>query len=262
MRHVPKAELHQRVRRALALVKLSEYADRRPKQLSGGQQQRVAIARALVIEPKVLLLDEPLSNLDAKLRKEMRVELRRLLKSTNVASIFVTHDQEEAMVLSDHIVLMNAGAVEQRGSPREIYQQPRSLFAAAFVGAANFIRGVVVEVAANGLAIIEIDGIRLRGTACGDLGPDTPATLVVKHEHVQVANDDPVDGVNVATCTFEIANFVGPSLQMHCVFRGQPVVGLVPATKRAMPRVTAGAPLHLSFHEVDALIFPGHAAPK
>ena len=259
MRHVRKTELQERVRRALTLVKLSEYADRRPKQLSGGQQQRVAIARALVIEPRVLLLDEPLSNLDAKLRKEMRVELRRLLKSTRVASIFVTHDQEEAMVLSDHIILMNAGAVEQRGSPREIYQQPRSLFAAAFVGAANFMRGVVVDVSANGSAIIEIGGVRLRGTACGDLGPDAPATLVVKHEHVHLATDERIDGLNVAECTFEIANFVGPSLQMHCVFRGQPVVGLVPATKRAMPRVEAGEPLRLAFHEVDALIFPGHA---
>jgi putative spermidine/putrescine transport system ATP-binding protein len=256
MRRVPKAERQDRVRRALTLVKLSEYADRRPKQLSGGQQQRVAIARALVIEPKVLLLDEPLSNLDAKLRKEMRVELRRLLKSTHVASIFVTHDQEEAMVLSDHIVLMNAGTVEQRGSPREIYQQPRSLFAAAFVGAANFIHGVVVEVSASGSAIIEIDGARLRGTACGDLRPDVPATLVVKHEDVQIATDDSIDGQNVAECTFEIANFVGPSLQMHCAFRGQPVVGLVPATKRTMPQVEAGAPLRLAFHEADALIFP------
>jgi len=160
------------------------------------------------------------------------------------------------MVLSDHIVLMNAGAVEQRGSPREIYQQPRSLFAAAFVGAANFMHGVVVEVSASGSAIIEIDGTRLRGTACGDLGPDVPATLVVKHEDVQLATDDPIDGQNVAECTFEIANFVGASLQMHCAFRGQPVVGLVPATRRTMPQVEAGAPLRMAFHEADALIFP------
>src|SRR5690606_11375206 len=128
-----------RVARALELVKLSAFAERRPKQLSGGQQQRVAIARALVIEPRVLLLDEPLSNLDAKLRHEMRLELRRLLKQTHFATIFVTHDQEEAIVLSDRTVLMNDGRIEQQGTPREMYNRPGTLFAASFLGQANFL---------------------------------------------------------------------------------------------------------------------------
>jgi putative spermidine/putrescine transport system ATP-binding protein len=257
MRRVRQAEARARVQRALALVKLSQFADRRPKQLSGGQQQRVAIARALVIEPKVLLLDEPLSNLDAKLRQEMRVELRRLLRSTNVASIFVTHDQEEAMVLSDHIVLMNAGEVEQRGSPREIYQQPRSLFAATFVGSANFLRGEVLDVAADGTAAIEAGGARLRGTACGELRPGGPATLVVKHEHVALATSA-AHAANVVDCRFEIANFIGPSLQLHCSLDGQPLVGLIPATIRALPEPRPGTSLRLAFPETDALVFPGH----
>jgi putative spermidine/putrescine transport system ATP-binding protein len=261
MRKVPQAEAHERVRRALALVKLSQFADRRPKQLSGGQQQRVAIARALVIEPKVLLLDEPLSNLDAKLRQEMRVELRRLLRSTNVASVFVTHDQEEAMVLSDHIILMNAGEVEQRGSPREIYQQPRSLFAATFVGSANFVRGEVVDVTADGVATIRTDGVQLRGTACGDLATGAAATLVVKHEHVRLAASGGDTG-NLVDCTFEIANFIGPSLQLHCSLAGQPLVGLIPASKRSMPEPQAGSGLRLAFPEGDALVFPGHVQPS
>ena len=261
MRRIPQAEAHERVRRALALVKLSQFADRRPKQLSGGQQQRVAIARALVIEPKVLLLDEPLSNLDAKLRQEMRVELRRLLRSTNVASIFVTHDQEEAMVLSDHIILMNAGEVEQRGSPREIYQQPRSLFAATFVGAANFVRGEVIDVTADGIATIETEGVQLRGTACGDLAAGAAATLVVKHEHVGLAANGSGTG-NVVDCKFEIANFIGPSLQLHCSLGGQPLVGLLPASKRSMPEPQSGSTLRLAFPEGEALVFPGHVQPS
>ena len=261
MRRVPRAEARERVSRALALVKLSQFADRRPKQLSGGQQQRVAIARALVIEPKVLLLDEPLSNLDAKLRQEMRVELRRLLRSTNVASIFVTHDQEEAMVLSDDIILMNAGEVEQQGSPREIYQQPRSLFAATFVGAANFLRGEVVEVTSDGVATISAEGTHLRGTACGELAARMPATLVVKHEHVALAPSGS-EPANVVDCRFEIANFIGPSLQLHCTLGSQPLVGLIAASKRSISEPNPGSAIRLVFNEADTLVFPGHVQPS
>ncbi|MBK8740506.1 MAG: ABC transporter ATP-binding protein [Betaproteobacteria bacterium] len=259
MRKIPRAEIAERVTRVLSMVKLGEFAERRPKQLSGGQQQRVAIARALVIEPTVLLLDEPLSNLDAKLRQEMRVELRRLLKSTRVASIFVTHDQEEAMVLSDHIVLMNAGEVEQRGSPREIYQQPKSLFTAAFVGEANFLRGTVTAISDTGAATIEIFGAELRGIACGSLEPGAPATLVVKRERVRLADQESGDPENTADCVFEIANFVGANLHMHCEFKGQRVVGLMAAATRAGPVIEAGELLRLGWDEADALIFPGHA---
>jgi putative spermidine/putrescine transport system ATP-binding protein len=258
MRSVPRAELADRVARALSLVKLSEYAQRRPRQLSGGQQQRVAIARALVIEPKVLLLDEPLSNLDAKLRNEMRVELRRLLKSTHVASIFVTHDQEEAMVLSDRIVLMNGGEVAQEGSPREIYQQPRSLFAAAFVGAANFLRGVAVESSEAGAALVDLGGVRVRGTVCGDLVVGAPATVVVKHERVRLSLPDGAPTTE-PECLFESADFVGANLHLHCTFRGQKVVGLVPATAGAFPRLEPGDTLRLGWDESDALVFTGHS---
>jgi putative spermidine/putrescine transport system ATP-binding protein len=259
MRKVPRAEIAERVARALSLVKLGEFAQRRPKQLSGGQQQRVAIARALVIEPTVLLLDEPLSNLDAKLRQEMRVELRRLLKSTRVASIFVTHDQEEAMVLSDHIVLMNAGEVEQRGSPREIYQQPKSLFAAAFVGEANFLRGTVTGISDTGSATVDILGVQFSGIACGSLEPGAPATLVVKRERVRIAGRESGNPDNAVDCVFEIANFVGANLQMHCEFRGQRVVGLMPAASREAPAVETGNLLRLGWDEIDAMVFPGHA---
>ena len=139
IKKLPKAEIRRRVGEALALVKMAELADRYPHQLSGGQQQRVALARALVMNPEVLLLDEPLSNLDAKLREEMRLELKDLQCQTGVTIIFVTHDQLEAMVLSDRVVVMKAGAIQQIGTPAEIYRQPANRFVAEFIGVTNFI---------------------------------------------------------------------------------------------------------------------------
>jgi iron(III) transport system ATP-binding protein len=142
---VPKAAIKERVDKVLDLVHLEGYGDRAPTQLSGGQQQRVALARALVMEPKVLLMDEPLSNLDAKLREEMRTEIRRIQKELNITSVYVTHDQIEAMTLSDRIVIMNQGIIEQIGTPVEIYRFPNSRFVADFIGRANFIPGEVQE---------------------------------------------------------------------------------------------------------------------
>ncbi|WP_308122993.1 ABC transporter ATP-binding protein [Microbacterium marinilacus] len=139
VRRVPRAERDERVRDALRLVDLEEYADRSPRQLSGGQQQRVAIARALVTRPRVLLLDEPLSNLDAKLRRQMRHELRELQREVGTTTVFVTHDQAEALALSDRVVLLAQGGLEQLGTPEELYRSPRTRFAADFVGAANVI---------------------------------------------------------------------------------------------------------------------------
>lgn len=140
-RKTPPAKIKERVAEALKMVHMDEYAKRKPKQLSGGQQQRVALARALVIKPDVLLLDECLSALDKKLRVEMQVELRRILEQTGVTTFFVTHDQEEAMTLSDKIVVMNAGKIEQAGTPFEIYEKPATRFTAGFLGKANFFEG-------------------------------------------------------------------------------------------------------------------------
>lgn len=141
MRKVGRAQAQRRVAEALALVKLDHLADRLPKQLSGGQQQRVALARAIVYEPEVLLLDEPLSALDAKLRHEVRTDLRRLQSKLGLTTIFVTHDQDEALSVADRIVVMSAGKVEQVGTPREIYQRPASRFVAEFIGLTNIFAG-------------------------------------------------------------------------------------------------------------------------
>ena len=138
MRDLKKAEIEQRVREALDLVQLAGLAERRPLELSGGQRQRVALARALVIRPAVLLLDEPLSNLDLKLREEMRVEIAGLQRRLGITTVFVTHDQGEALVMSDRIAVMNAGRIEQIGRPAEIYEQPATRFVAEFIGRMNF----------------------------------------------------------------------------------------------------------------------------
>ncbi len=140
IRKLPKEEIKSRVRRVLELVKLEGLENRYPFQLSGGQQQRVALARALVMEPEVLLLDEPLSNLDAKLREEMRFEIKEIQRRVGITVIYVTHDQAEAMAMSDRIAVMNAGKIQQVGTPYEIYRRPANSFVAGFIGLANFIR--------------------------------------------------------------------------------------------------------------------------
>lgn len=260
MRKVARTEIGERVKRVLSLVKLTDYAGRQPKQLSGGQQQRVAIARALVIEPKVLLLDEPLSNLDARLRQEMRVEMRRLLKSIDCASIFVTHDQEEAMVISDRIVLMNGGVIAQEGSPREIYQHPCNLFAAAFVGQANFLHGTAKEVSHTGEIAVAVDKLRFEGIACGDIECGAPVTLVVRHERVHLAPQGTPGSDNTVDCALEGVSFIGANIQMHCIFGNQRIVSLMPAAIQGTASLDPGTPMRLTWDRADALVFASEPA--
>jgi iron(III) transport system ATP-binding protein len=160
VRKLPASDRERMVREALEQVQMAQYAARKPNQLSGGQQQRVALARAIVVKPRVLLLDEPLSNLDAKLRHELRSEIRRVCKSSGITTVYVTHDQKEALSMADRIAIMRAGQIVQLGSPTELYRQPRSRFVAEFLGETNLLPGVVrstgnemvVETAAGTLA--------------------------------------------------------------------------------------------------------------
>src|ERR1700676_1168449 len=145
LRHAPVADAERRVRRVLEQVQMSDKQARKPSELSGGERQRVALARALVLAPEVLLLDEPLSALDPQLRKQVRAELKELQRRTGVTFLFVTHDQEEALALSDRIAIMSAGEVEQTGTPQELYQKPRSRFVASFLGAMNWLDGVGIR---------------------------------------------------------------------------------------------------------------------
>ncbi|MBU8872574.1 ABC transporter ATP-binding protein [Reyranella sp. MMS21-HV4-11] len=164
-RKVPAAEVARRVEEALSLVQLGGYGERWPHQLSGGQLQRVAIARALVIRPQVLLFDEPLSNLDARLRVSMRAEIRELQKSLGITAIYVTHDQEEAMSVSDRIALMQSGRLEQVGAPAEIYRQPASRFAAEFMGTTNLLEPKVLGLAGTGMISLRPEALRLDAEA-------------------------------------------------------------------------------------------------
>ncbi len=153
MRRVPRAQRATAVKEALELVKLGAVADRYPRQLSGGQQQRVALARAIVVKPAVLLLDEPLGALDKMLREEMQVELRSLQERLGITAVFVTHDQEEALTLSDRVAVMRNGVIEQIGAPREIYDRPCNAFVAAFLGASNFLAGTVVGTSGTSIVV-------------------------------------------------------------------------------------------------------------
>ncbi len=165
IRRVPKAEREQRVRRALALVQLEEFARRYPAQLSGGQQQRLAIARTIVLEPSLLLLDEPLSNLDANLRNEMRIEIKHLHNQLGLTTVYVTHDQSEAMSLSDEVVVMRLGHIEQIGSPQEIYNQPNSLFVSRFMGYVNHLPATIVGREDNLWTVQTTNGTQLKASS-------------------------------------------------------------------------------------------------
>ena len=181
-RHV----INERVNKVLDLVHLEGYGDRAPTQLSGGQQQRVALARALIMEPKVLLMDEPLSNLDAKLREEMRTEIRRIQKAMNITSVYVTHDQIEAMTLSDRIVVMNAGIIEQIGTPVEIYRFPNSRFVADFIGRANFVPGEVRQKYDSKLSV-NVFGETLELTNIQrDFRSQQAVTLIIRPEMIRI----------------------------------------------------------------------------
>jgi putative spermidine/putrescine transport system ATP-binding protein len=194
MRKVPQAEIAARVRAALEQVKLGGYEDRRPSQLSGGQQQRVALARAIVIRPAVLLCDEPLGALDRKLRQAMQVELKELQRALGVTLVFVTHDQEEALAMSDRIAVMNVGRLEQVGTPAEIYDRPRTRFVADFIGDINLIDGVIRD------GRFTVAGGRNLPAPAGLPGP---ATLALRPERVQIgpAGKGSLDGV-VADASF------------------------------------------------------------
>ena len=157
LRKVPKKEMDERIERILDLVELSGMEARMTNQLSGGQQQRVALARAMVVEPGVLLFDEPLSNLDAKLRVSMRTEIRRIQQALGITAVYVTHDQSEAMAISDNIIIMNKGVVAQMGSPEEVYHKPQSEFVADFIGEVNFLDGEVVETKGE-TCVVKVNG--------------------------------------------------------------------------------------------------------
>src|SRR5512136_1403645 len=181
----PQAEVKQRVDRVLELVELTGLENRAPNQLSGGQQQRVALARALIMEPKVLLMDEPLSNLHAKLREQMRTEIRRIQKRLGITSVYVTHDQVEAMTLSDQVVVMNQGRIEQIGAPSEVYRKPQTRFVADFIGRANFVQATV-RGRRDGQLVLDSLGAALTAPTSAEYAKGEVVTLVARPEMIEI----------------------------------------------------------------------------
>jgi spermidine/putrescine transport system ATP-binding protein len=213
-KRVPRDEISDRVGAALALVDLPGFEERRPTQLSGGQQQRVALARALVNRPRVLLLDEPLGALDLKLRKQMQLELKRIQAEVGITFIYVTHDQEEAMVMSDRLAVMNAGRIEQVGSPQDVYDHPATRFVAGFLGASNLLSGVVGE-RAGGLASVRLDGgdtVRVPADRV-PAGSDR-VSVGVRPEKLRLeVAPGAEDGLNAVTGRVMVAAYLGVSHQ-------------------------------------------------
>jgi len=212
VRRLPRDEIRRRVAEALSQVRLSGLEARRIDQLSGGQQQRVALARALVIQPALLLLDEPLSNLDAKLRDETRSEIRRLQSASGITALYVTHDQAEAMAVSDRIAVMEGGQVHQVGTPQEIYHRPATRFVASFIGKSNLLEGEISQVEGNaglvsvpGLGLLQVDLTR-RSEGVRPL-PGCRVALAIRLEGVQLASEQ--DGPNAFTGRVIAAEFTG-----------------------------------------------------
>ena len=189
MRRLPRHEIARRVDEALTLVKMGDLAERKPNALSGGQQQRVALARALVVQPRCLLLDEPLSNLDAKLRLEMRGEIRRICREAGLTAIYVTHDQKEALSIADRLAVMHEGRIAQIGTPSDVYRRPASKFTAEFIGETNFVDGCVVEAEGTRLVLnTPIGRLACEGDAVS-VEPGTPVTLSIRPEVVRLGSE-------------------------------------------------------------------------
>ena len=240
LRGVSTTEIKARVEKTLAQIGLAHLAARYPHQLSGGQQQRVAIARALVYEPPVILLDEPLSNLDAKLREEARAWLRTLIVTLGLSAIHVTHDQVEAMAIADRIVLLDAGVIAQEGSPTTLYNEPATLFAAVFMGSNNRLDGKLLE-NSGGRATIELFGERLSGIARTKAAAGEKATGIVRIERVRCASSP---GANRLKMQLKAPMYLGERWE------------LVLARENVTVRAYASAPLEPGEHYVE---FPPEA---
>ena len=251
VRRVPRAEIEARVARALDLVQLRGVGERYPAQLSGGQQQRVALARAIVTEPALILMDEPLSNLDAKLRLEMRLEIRRLHQALGLTTLYVTHDQEEALSLSDRVVLMRDGVIEQSGTPEEMYAQPRSLYVANFLGYRNLLR---VQVGAMNGSSVSVDarGARFAGSPRGTLTQGSAAVATIRPKDIQVLAAGSPDTI---AASVEISEFVGDGFELAAdAGRGRRFIA------RTAERWSAGDQVALRLPPERLLVFPEETA--
>jgi putative spermidine/putrescine transport system ATP-binding protein len=252
LRRVPKAEREKRVRSALELVHLAEYGKRYPGQLSGGQQQRLAIARTVVLEPALLLLDEPLSNLDANLRNEMRIELKRIHSELNLTTVYVTHDQSEAMSLSDIVVVMRNGRIEQIGSPQEIYNQPKSPFVAHFMGYINRLPATILGKEGDYWRIETANGTQLLGTSTNEVNWQ-PGQKIVALIRPDETIAEPQSEANRLTGHVQLVEYVGRAYESLVLLTGQGGTQLLAHSGR---RQNSGDQINISIDPDRLLLFP------
>jgi ABC-type Fe3+/spermidine/putrescine transport system ATPase subunit len=251
MRRVPKPDIEQRVRRMLDVVGLPGVEDRYPHQLSGGQRQRVALARALVIEPSILLLDEPLSNLDALLRKRMRLELRDIQQRLGITTVFVTHDQDEAFEMSDRVVLMNAGRIEQVGTPEELYDRPMSKFAAEFIGEASLVEGTVTDARGDDLLVKLGDGLQVPARAVTPgLAAGSSAILMSRPERIELTA---ADEAGASTMTVAKRVFQGDRILFELVADGGQTFHCATPSIEAYRAIQTGGRVGARFKECRAI---------
>ncbi|MGI5184498.1 ABC transporter ATP-binding protein [Dactylosporangium sp. CA-152071] len=242
MRRLPSAEIRRRTDEAIALVHLEQQARKLPGQLSGGQQQRVAIARAVVLEPSLVLMDEPLSNLDAKLRLEMRTEIRRLHQALGLTTVYVTHDQEEALSMADRLVVLRNGRVQQVGTPEQLHTQPANRHVADFMGFRNLLPMKVVHTGPS--TVVEGGGLTLHGTAVGDLAIGDAVVAGVRPESLRIADDG-------FPATVEVVEYQGREVAVEVVTEAGQRLHLRTGTRPA-----PGDDVRLAVDPSALLVFP------
>ena len=248
LRKVAKEEIDKRVKEAAEILDITQYLDRKPKALSGGQRQRVAIGRAIVREPKVLLMDEPLSNLDAKLRNQMRAEIIKLRQKINTTFMYVTHDQTEAMTLGDRIVIMKDGFIQQIGTPQQVFDHPANLFVAGFIGTPqmNFFDAKLLKedgkygVSVGGMKV-ELSDTKQKALAAKNVGSQA-ITLGVRPSHITLG-----DGANTLTATVDVSEMMGSEVHLHANAEGRDVVVIVPTLDLSSVSFAPGTAIPLSF---------------
>ncbi|MGE5337610.1 MAG: ABC transporter ATP-binding protein [Gemmatimonadota bacterium] len=257
VRGIGKSDAEARVRRALEMVRLPAMAQRMPGQLSGGQQQRVAVARALVFEPQLILMDEPLGALDKQLREEMQLELRGLHERLGITMVYVTHDQSEALTMSDRIAVFHAGRIQQIADPQTIYEQPANLFVASFIGENNRIAGDVVAIDGDGACVAEVaGGVRLRGRTTAACAVPARAMVSVRPERVAVsAPADPPGEFNALAGLVEETIFLGSHVRVRLKSAAGELVATMPIQQAAgIP--SAGAPAMALWPAASTVVFP------
>jgi putative spermidine/putrescine transport system ATP-binding protein/spermidine/putrescine transport system ATP-binding protein len=255
MRKVADAEVRRGVKEALDIVRLADYGERRPRELSGGQQQRIALARAIVIKPKVLLLDEPLSALDKNLRSRMQVELKEIQRRIGITTIFVTHDQSEALSLSDRIAVISEGVIQQISGPDETYRNPQSSFVASFIGDINRIEGTVAAREGDAVSIDLSGGGRLSVPADGGVASKAgePVWVFIRPEAMRLVDGDPPGAIvgKIQTHVYQ-----GAHVEVYVDAVGIGTIHLRTADYTVMERCPVGATVNVTVAAGEALVFP------